>query len=43
MIWDTGNVEEADVGFYSGLIVSLQIPWLCYGRLIGILRNPSFL
>lgn len=24
MIWDTGDVEEADVGFYSGLIVSLQ-------------------
>jgi hypothetical protein len=23
MIWETGHLEEADVGFYSGLIVSL--------------------
>src|SRR6266536_5886327 len=24
MIWETGNLDEADVGFYSGLIVSLM-------------------
>lgn len=25
MIWETGNVKEADVGFYSGLIVSVDL------------------
>jgi len=25
MIWETGNVKESDVGFYSGLIVSVAL------------------
>ena len=28
MLWETGNIKEADVGFYSGLIVCLIFP-LC--------------
>lgn len=27
MIYETGNVDEADVGFYSGLIVRLSSPY----------------
>ncbi len=27
MIQETGNLEEADVGFYSGLIVSFLLNW----------------
>lgn len=26
MIWETGQVAETDVGFYSGLIVCLELP-----------------
>ncbi len=27
MIWEVGDVEEANVGFYSGLIVCLLLSW----------------
>lgn len=31
MIWETGNVEQADVGFYSGLIVGIRTHCSVYG------------
>ena len=43
MIWETGEVAETDVGFYSGLIVSHTIPYpqpLAYS-MIDTFRNPS--
>jgi len=36
MIWETGSIDEADVGFYSGLIVSTAV-------IIGILYQVHLL
>lgn len=44
MIWETGNMNEADVGFYSGLIVlpSFLIELMREDETDKRFRNPCF-
>jgi hypothetical protein len=41
MIWETGNLAEADVGFYTGLIVSGNIKCVLYLRQACLISTPG--
>ncbi len=42
MIWETGGMEESDVGFYSGLIVCWSLVWCFCLAVLRMLLSSCF-